>query len=67
MPIEVARRETAEQLAEERRGRIADLQHALRMLTPSTKDRKEIPVETPGDAHLVFDNDARARGPSAEP
>ena len=46
--VEVARREAAEQLAEERRGRITDLQHALRMLTPSTKDRKEMPVEAAG-------------------
>lgn len=46
--VEVARREAAEQLAEERRGRITDLQQALRMLTPSTKDRKEMPGEAPG-------------------
>ena len=46
--IEVARREAAEQLAEERRGRITDLQHALRMLTPSAKDREEMPGEAPG-------------------
>ena len=46
--VEVARREAAEQLAEERRGRITDLQHALRMLTPSTKDREEMPGEAPG-------------------
>ncbi|MEK0373382.1 hypothetical protein [Corynebacterium mastitidis] len=46
--VEVARREAAEQLAEERRGRITDLQQALRMLTPSTKDREKTPVEAPG-------------------
>ena len=62
--VEVARREAAEQLAEERRGRISYLQHALRMLTPSTKDSEEMPVETPGDAHRVFDNDARAAAPA---
>ncbi|MBC3186970.1 hypothetical protein H7347_10435, partial [Corynebacterium sp. zg-331] len=45
--VEVARREAAEQLAEERRGRITDLQHALRMLTPSPKDREETLVEAP--------------------
>ncbi|MBC3186979.1 hypothetical protein H7347_10480 [Corynebacterium sp. zg-331] len=41
--VEVARREAAEQLAEERRGRITDLQHALRMLTPSPKDSEDHP------------------------
>lgn len=46
--VEVARREAAEQLAEERRGRITDLQQALRMLTPSPKNREETPVEAPG-------------------
>lgn len=35
--VEVARRVAAEQLAEERRGRISDLQQALRMLTPAPK------------------------------
>lgn len=45
--VEVARREAAEQLAEERRRRITDLQQALRMLTPSTKDSEEMPVAPP--------------------
>lgn len=46
--VEVARREAAEQLAEERRERITDLQHALRMLTPSTKDSEEPSHENSG-------------------
>lgn len=48
MSVEVARREAAEQVSEERRERITDLQHALRMLTPSPKDREDTPVETSG-------------------
>ncbi|MGV0360390.1 hypothetical protein [Corynebacterium mastitidis] len=55
--VEVARREAAEQLAEERRRRITDLQQALRMLTPSTKDSEEMPEPaapaTPGQNHAA--------------
>jgi len=46
--VEAARREAAEQLAEERRGRITDLQQALRMLTPAPKTAKRCPLKPPG-------------------
>ncbi len=59
--VEVARRVAAEQLAEERRGRITDLQQALRMLTPAPQ-----PTENTGKT-ISETADSSSEAPMVDP